>query len=62
MILNEPGLRRVLKSYFAYDEQSRAHFSLGQDAPISRAIQPPGRVVQIPQVGGLHHRYERFAA
>jgi hypothetical protein len=46
------------KSYF----NSRTHLSLGKDAPISRPIQPPamGRVVQIPQVGGLHHRYERF--
>ena len=64
IVLNETGLRRVLKSYFAYYEQSRTHLSLGKDAPISRPIQPPamGRIVQIPQVGGLHHRYERFAA
>ncbi|PYT79399.1 MAG: integrase [Acidobacteria bacterium] len=64
IVLNETGLRRVLKSYFAYYEQFRTHLSLGKDAPISRAIQPPamGRVVQIPQIGGLHHRYERVAA
>jgi Integrase core domain len=63
IVLNETGVRRVLKSYFAYYEQSRTHLSLGKDAPISRPIQPPamGRVVQIPQVGGLHHRYERLA-
>src|SRR5215467_11577555 len=30
----------------------------------SRSVQPPesGRVVAVPQVGGLHHRYERRAA
>ena len=29
----------------------------------SRAIQPPemGSVAAVPQVGGLHHRYERRA-
>jgi len=29
-----------------------------------RAIQPPsiGRIVALPKVGGLHHRYERRAA
>jgi hypothetical protein len=44
--------------------QSRTHLSLGKDAPISRPIQPPamGRVVEIPQVGGLHHLYTRKAA
>jgi putative transposase len=64
IILNETGLRRVLKSYFAYYEQSRTHLSLDKDAPIRRPIQLPemGRVVEIPQVGGLHHRYERIAA
>jgi transposase InsO family protein len=64
IVLNEAGLRRVLNSYFAYYEQSRRHLSLGKDAPISRPIQPPamGRVVEIPQVGGLHHLYTRKAA
>lgn len=64
IVLNETGLRRVLKSYFDYYERSRTHLSLGKDAPISRPIQPAamGRVVEISQVGGLHHRYERVAA
>ena len=63
VVLNEAGLRRVLKSYFDYYERSRTHQSLGKDAPIRRPIQPAtmGRVVEIPQVGGLHHRYERVA-
>ncbi len=64
IVFNEAGLRRVLKSYFDYYERSRTHLSLGKDAPISRAIElaAMGRVVEIPQVGGLHHRYERVAA
>jgi hypothetical protein len=37
---------------------------LEKDAPESRPIQPPesGRIVSIPVLGGLHHRYERRAA
>src|SRR5260370_22378943 len=37
---------------------------LAKDAPVPRPVQPPsmGRVIEIPQVGGLHHRYERRAA
>ena len=35
-----------------------------KDAPEARDVQPPtmGKVVELPQVGGLHHRYERRAA
>jgi transposase InsO family protein len=64
LVFNERGLRRILKSYFDYYERSRTHLSLAKDAPISRAVQPPslGKVIAIPQVGGLHHRYERWAA
>jgi putative transposase len=64
IVLNERGLHRTLKSYFEYYEQSRTHLSLDKDAPLSRAIHPPemGRVIELPQVGGLHHRYERRAA
>ena len=64
ILLNEATLRRVRKSYFEYYERSRTQLSPGKDAPISRPIGPraTGRVVEIPQVGGLHHRYERVAA
>lgn len=62
--LNEAGLRRILKSYFDYYERTRTHLSLEKDAPIPRPIQLPamGQVIEVPQVGGLHHRYERIAA
>jgi len=38
--------------------------SVDKDAPIPRPITPPGdgNIVAIPEVGGLHHRYERRAA
>jgi transposase InsO family protein len=64
IVLNETGLRRILKSYFDYYERTRTHLSLDKDAPISRPVQPPeiGRIAEVPQVGGLHHRYERIAA
>jgi putative transposase len=64
IVLHEPGLRRVLRSYFRYYTHSRTHLSLEKDAPTPRAVQPPefGKVVELREVGGLHHRYERRAA
>ena len=64
IVLSEQHLRRILKSYFRYYHESRTHLSLSKDAPESRAIQAneSERIVQIPQLGGLHHRYERRAA
>jgi putative transposase len=64
IIFNEQHLRSVLKSYFNYYHKSRCHLSLGQDSPEPRAIEPldHGKVVAIPQVGGLHHHYTRKAA
>jgi transposase InsO family protein len=64
IVLNESGLRRILRSYFEYYENFRTHLSLNKDAPVSRAVEPPalGQVVEIPQVGGLHHLYTRKAA
>ena len=60
----EASLRRTLSCYFSYYHQTRPHLSLEKDAPEPRPIQPSalGRVVAVPQVGGLHHRYERRAA
>jgi putative transposase len=64
IVLSAAGLQRLMHLYCAYYEQSRTHLSLNKDAPIPRPIAAPGdgRVVAIPQVGGLHHRYERQAA
>jgi putative transposase len=64
IVLNAMSLRRILASYFAYYHSSRTHLSLEKDSPEPRSIQPPamGPVVAVPQVGGLHHRYERHAA
>jgi transposase InsO family protein len=63
IVFSATGLRRLMDLYCAYYEHSRTHLSLNKDAPISRPIAAPdGRVVAIPQVGWLHHRYERQAA
>jgi putative transposase len=64
IVLNENHLRRILKSYFEYYHRSRTHLSLAKDAPEPRAKQPQelGVVIEIAEVGGLHHRYERRAA
>ncbi len=63
-VLTETHLRRILTRYFAYYHRTRTHLSLDKDAPDVRLIAPPelGPVVQIPEVGGLHHRYVRRAA
>jgi putative transposase len=64
VVLGESHLRRLLASYFAYYHRSRTHLSLDKDPPTSRAVMSPdaGDVVELPEVGGLHHRYERRAA
>jgi len=64
IVCGESSLRRTLSSYFSYYHQTRPHLALEKDAPEPRPIQGPelGRVVAMPQVGGLHHRYERRAA
>jgi hypothetical protein len=64
IIFNERCLYRHLKSFTDYYHRSRAHLALQKDSPEPRPIQPPeaGRIIAIPEVGGLHHRYERRAA
>ena len=64
IIVNEAALRRILGGFLDYYHGSRTHLSLEKDSPEPRSVQPPemGPVVAVPQVGGLHHRYERRAA
>jgi transposase InsO family protein len=64
IVFNERCLYRHLQNFVAYYHRSRTHLALDKDSPEPRPIQPPGlgRIVAIPEVGGLHHRYERRAA
>src|SRR6266704_4694764 len=59
IIFDEASLRRTLRLYFRYYHESRLHLSLDRDSPNSRPVQSLGKVIAIPEVGGLHHRYER---
>ncbi len=63
IVLNEGHLRRTLSSYLEYYHGSRTHLSLDRNSPNMWEVKPPerGRVIAIPQVGGLHHRYRRAA-
>jgi hypothetical protein len=64
IVMGEKHLRGILTGYFDYYLRSRTHLSLRKDAPLCRDVHPPylGRVVELPQVGGPHHRYERRVA
>ena len=64
IVCNETSLHRILTAYFSYYHATRPHLSLEKDSPEPRKVHPPelGRVISIPHVGGLHHRYERRAA
>lgn len=62
VVLSPRHLRNILKGYLTYYHRSRTHLALAKDAPEPRAIMSRGEIVAIPQVGGLHRRYERRVA
>src|SRR5438876_5699491 len=59
LVLGESHLRRILARYFSYYHRARTHLALDKDAPDVRPVELPeaGGIVEIPEVGGLHHRY-----
>jgi putative transposase len=64
IVLSERHLKRILADYFAYYHRWRTHQALEMDAPEGREVHPVDRdrVVEIDEVGGLHHHYVRVAA
>jgi len=62
VVLGERHLRRLIRSSVAYYHEDRCHLGLEKDAPRARAVTPrpsaTAKVVALPRVGGLHHRYE----
>jgi len=63
IIIGEDHLRRALRDYLDYYHNSRPHQGLEQNSPTPREVEGPakGKVISIPQVGGLHHCYRRAA-
>jgi transposase InsO family protein len=60
IVLNEDHLRRLLRIYVDYYNAERVHTSI-IDSPVGRPAEsrpsPGAKVIGLPRVGGLHHRY-----
>jgi len=64
IVLNQWHAQRLLGEFRDWYNQDGVHLALGKDAPDHPAIEPPelGKVVVLPRLGGLHHRYSRRVA
>jgi len=66
IILHEQHLRNLLSEYVSWYENVRLHQGLAGDSPVpgkdSENNRAGGKIVSIPVLGGLHHRYQRIAA
>jgi hypothetical protein len=60
IIFGQAHLRRILRSYATYYNESRTHRSLNKDAPVHRATERLGAIISHPILGGLHHQYCRI--
>jgi transposase InsO family protein len=58
--VGEGHLRRVLRAFARYYNESRTHRALDKDAPIHRLTESGGTIVRRSILGGLHHRYCRI--
>jgi putative transposase len=65
IVLNERHLKRLMSEYVRYYHEDRTHLALEKQTPAGRlAAKVPGsgsRVVALPRLGGLHHRYNLAA-
>ena len=62
IVFGENHLRRILREYFEYYHEDRTHLGLDKETPMGRPVSnrafPSAKLVELPRVGGLHHRYE----
>lgn len=61
IVRDEAHLLRLLKAYQAYYHHDRTHLGLRKECPHGRPAEsragPASKVIALPRVGGLHHRY-----
>ena len=64
IMLHRRHLQRLLTSSCASYHRYHTHLSWAMDCPALRPTQLPerGKVIAVPDVGGLHHHDERAAA
>jgi putative transposase len=65
MVLNQRHLKRLMKEYVCYYHDDRTHLSLDKETPAGRkaakATPVDAKVVSMPRLSGLHHRYDLAA-
>ena len=61
VVFGRRHLVQLVTSYIDYYHEDRCHLGLGRDTPQGRPVtprpSPDAKVVALPRVGGLHHRY-----
>lgn len=61
VVLSRRHLVELVTSYVGYYHEDRCHMGLDRDTPDHRPVtprpSPHAKVVALPRVGGLHHRY-----
>jgi putative transposase len=65
IVLNERHLRRLMNEYIRYHHDDRTHLGLSKETPArrrsTRNTAITAKVVSMPRLGGLHHRYDLAA-
>jgi transposase InsO family protein len=65
IVLNERHLKRLMSEYVRYYHDDRTHLALEKGTPAGRRAEiqhnASCRVVSMPRLGGLHHRYDLAA-
>ncbi len=70
IVLGQGHLERLLREFIEVIEEyyhvARPHQGLDGDTPVLQTKQPqilgPSKLISIPVLGGMHHRYIRIAA
>jgi hypothetical protein len=65
IVLNERHLRRLMTEYVRYYHEDQTHLGLKKQTPAGReairVASPRSRIISMPRLGGLHHRYDHAA-
>jgi putative transposase len=65
IVLNRRHLKRLINEYVLYYLEDRTHLALEKGTPAGREAKEDSggghKVISMPRLGGLHHRYNRAA-